>query len=369
MEPLDQLRPHFTGLRLQEESPVGQVFAGQDATGTEVVIAVLAGPAAIDPAARGAFAELVWQHSIDAPAGRATVTSADLQAVFPWAATRAPAGAGALLAGVAAPGSPAITGSPAAVGSPAVAGSPAIAEPLGPGGPVRRLGWGNRPGSPWPWLLGAAGGVLLVLLAVAAIAGVQALLSDDPGTPGAGDARGGSVGEPGSADSGLPQLRQVEPVSVLGPTFGPDEQVDPMGFVGWPFAFRTPPGWNCFEEPLEQIPDGDFYRCEDNRGRDQLVALLLWECPTSCTETEQQAMLRAWMDQPEFAVRLDSSPTSYLETGQNRDGRYQVDLGHFVAAEPGGPLRWMVGVYIESPVDTRADVQKVMNDVISQSSR
>lgn len=240
--------------------------------------------------------------------------------------------------------------------------------------PDRRLGWLNRPGSPWPWLFGAAGGVLLVLVAAAAIAGVQALWSDDPGSPGAGETPRGSAGEPpagpgGGTDPGLPQLRPVEPVSVLGPTFGPDEQVDQLGFVGWPFAFRTPLGWDCFEERLEQVPDGDFYRCEDNRGRDQLVALLLWECPTSCTEVEQQAMLRTWMAEPEFAVRLDTMPTSYVETGRNEDGLYEVDLGHFVAAEPGGPLRWMIGIYLESPVDTRADVQKIMNDVISQSTR
>jgi hypothetical protein len=31
-------------------------------------------------------------------------------------------------------------------------------------------------------------------------------------------------------------------------------------------------------------------------------------------------------------------------------------------------LRWLVAVYIESPVPSRADVQKVLNDIIGQSS-
>jgi len=395
MDPLDQLGSRFTGLQLQEETTAGRVYTGQDTSGTAVTIAVLVG-AASDPAARHAFAEAVWRHSAGAGSGRATVAAADLHAVFPWAATRNPsghAGAEQLLAGVA--DRPALPGpEPGPVGAPGLAPAaggaglapaagaaelePVSPLPILPGRialPRRsRLARLGGPGGPWPWLLGAAGGVLLVLLATAAIAGVQALWGGEPGPPGTGPTSGapvgpGPAGPGGSGDPDLPQLRVAAPVSVVGPSFGPDEPAEPIGFVGWPFAFRAPPGWECFEERLDEIPEAEFYRCEPPAGAgEQLVAVLLWECPTDCTEGEQEAMLGSWLPEPEFAERLATTPTAYVETGRNRDGFYTVSLGHFAAAEPGGALRWLVGVYVESPVDTRAGVQKVLNDIVSQTT-
>ncbi|MPZ25867.1 MAG: hypothetical protein GEV12_05300 [Micromonosporaceae bacterium] len=202
MDPLDQLRSRFTGLQLREETPSGRVYAAQDGSGSEVTVAVLAGVAATDPAARGAFADAVWRHSIDGPAGRATVSAADLHAVFPWAAIQTPpgqAGAEQLLIGMAA----------ASEQHP-----PAPAASL-----LTRL---NRPGSPWPWLLGAAGGVLLVLVAATVIAGVQSVVTTGPGPPPSGPpADTGQPSQPGGADPDLPRLRPVEPVSVLGPPSAP----------------------------------------------------------------------------------------------------------------------------------------------------
>ncbi|MGH3679638.1 MAG: hypothetical protein ACRDT2_05170, partial [Natronosporangium sp.] len=235
----------------------------------------------------------------------------------------------------------------------------------------------NRPGSPWPWLLGAVGVVLLVLVAATAIAGVQAVVTTDPRPTPTGPAadpdqpgQPGSPGQPVQSDPDLPGLRQLSPVSLLGSTFDAGEPARTMAFVGWPFAFRTPPGWHCFEERLDRVPTGDFYQCQPEQDDpDQLVAVLLWQCPTSCTEGEQQEMLATWLDQPEAATRSAATPTAYVETGRNRDGYYTVDLGHFAAAEPEGPLRWMVGVYVEAPVPRRADVQKVLNDIVGQSTR
>lgn len=359
MDPLDQLGSRFTGLRLREETPSGRVYAASDGTGREVTVAVLAGPAATDPAVRSAFADAVWRHSIDGPAGRATVSAADLHAVFPWAALRTPPGQ---------PGAEQL-----------LTGPGAAPEPPPPDAPSRpnRLSRLNRAGSPWPWLLGAAGGVLLVLLAATGIAGVQAVVATDPGPaptgPTADPDQPGEPGEPGEpvqSDPDLPGLRQVPPVSLLGPTFDAAEPALTMAFVGWPFAFRTPPGWHCFEERLDRVPTGDYYQCQPERDDpDQLVAVLLWPCPTSCPEGEQQEMLATWLDEPEAATRSAATPTAYVETGRNRDGYYTVDLGHFAAAEPDGPLRWMVGVYVEAPVPRRADVQKVLNDIVSQSTR
>ena len=428
MDPLEQLRSRFTGLRLQEETTAGKVYAGQDADGTEVTIAVLTGQAASDPEARGAFADVVWQHSVGAVPGRATVTSADLHAVFPWAAARTPpggAGAEQLLARVvdrpAAPATPPpqlparvpdaavpdaavpdAAGSdaaesdagvpdhavpdaaalvlggqppePVAPSLPATPPEPVSPLPILPGRvrlPVRyRLARLSRSGSPWPWLLGAAGGVLLVLIATAVIGGVQALRAGEEGAPGGASTGAPQVesGQPPGDDPDLPQLRTVEPVAVLGPTFAQGEPADTMAFVGWPFAFRTPPGWECFEERLDEVPAGEFYRCEGGPGSLQEGGILLWECVSGCAEDERQTMLRAWLQEPEFMDQRDGAPTYYVETGRNPDGLYTVSLGHFAAAEPGGPPRWLIGVYVESPVESRAEVQKILNDVVSQAT-
>lgn len=384
-DPLGQLRAHFTGLRLRERMPVGDVYAGQDGTGAEVVVAVLTGASATDQGVRDAFADVVWRHSIGGATGRPTVTSADLHAALPWAATRVlpgKAGAEQLLAGIAAPGAAGLEPSAPTVGQRVgtlTAPTTVIhAEPAPPGPAARPRGqvssWVarvNRPGSPWPWLFGAAGGVLLVLVATTLFAIGQALPPGDPGRPGdpaTGPPVAGSPG-PTGADQDLPELRAVEPVGIVGPTFGEGEPSETMALVGWPFAFRVPAGWQCHEEHLDEIPSGDYYQCHDDPEEpEQLVAVMLWVCPTTCTDAEQEEMLTTWLDEPEVAVRLDPAPTAYVETGRNRDGNYSVDLVHFAAAEPGGPLRWLVAVYIESPVPSRADVQKVLNDIIGQSS-
>jgi hypothetical protein len=406
MDPLEQLRSRFTGLRLQEETTAGKVYAGQDPDGTEVTIAVLTGQAASDPGARGAFADVVWQHSVGAVPGQATVTSADLHAVFPWAAARTPpggAGAEQLLARVvdlpdaAAPvpaDQPPAPVSPLAPVSPPVTDTPpepVSPLPILPGRvrlPVRsRLAPLTRSGSPWPWLLGAAGGVLLVLVAATAIGAVQTWLDTEPGARTTGPQSTGpqSTGAPGATapagpdesagggpdpvDPDLPVLREVAPVSVVGATFAPDEPAESMAPLGWPIAFRLPPGWDCFEGRLDEMPAAEYYDCRDQpEGGDQRVGVILQECPTSCTEGEQEQMLEEWLDVPQAAVRVDGAPTAYVETGRNEDGNYSVDLGHFFGPEPGGPLRWLVGVYAESPLETRADVQKILNDIVSQAT-
>ena len=46
---------------------------------------------------------------------------------------------------------------------------------------------------------------------------------------------------------------------------------------------------------------------------------------------------------------------------------YSVDLSHFTAGPEGGELRWMVGVYGESPYDGREIVQQIINDIITQA--
>ena len=46
---------------------------------------------------------------------------------------------------------------------------------------------------------------------------------------------------------------------------------------------------------------------------------------------------------------------------------YSVDFSHFFAAMPGEPLSWQVGVYVESPPETRDEVLKILNEIRSQT--
>lgn len=390
-DPLHQLGAHFTGLWVRQETPYGQVFVGTDVTGGEVTIAVLSAAAAADPGLRNAFSDVVWRHSVKSESGNATVYAADLHAPRAWAATRTAAGAAGaeqLLTELASapPAVPASPGTPASPGAPGQPGSPGQPGPYSPVPAGYPAGAGHPPprggANPWPWLLGIGGGMtVLLLLVVGSLVAVRLLGGggdDEPGRQ-AGPVQvptgavtsppptdpGGQSGDP----AGEPTLRPVEDVSVIGPTFGRNDETFTMAFQDWPFAFRTPLPWNCLGGDADAIPEALVWVCVGEPGDEQRMNIILWECETTCTEDEQQEMLDTWLDEPERAVSLDDSPTAFVETEGGGGELYSVDLGHFFGEQPGEPpLRWLVGVYVESPPETRDDVLKILNDVVSQTS-
>lgn len=93
---------------------------------------------------------------------------------------------------------------------------------------------------------------------------------------------------------------------------------------------------------------------------------MIRRCPTTCTPVEQEEMDRAWLDGPERAVAFDAD-TVYVETLRSDGGIYSVDFSHFFAAAPGEPLSWQVGVYVESPPETRDEVLGILNEIRSQT--
>jgi hypothetical protein len=165
-----------------------------------------------------------------------------------------------------------------------------------------------------------------------------------------------------------PALRRTPPVRVVGPSFGAGERTYTMAFPGWPFAFRTPPDWGCLAGSLD-LPGSRAWVCVDekNPGSQQRVNVMLRPCPTTCTPAEQREMVDAWLDEPDQAVAGPDDRTTYVERESNLRGLYEVDLSRFFADPTGGPLRWQVGVYVESPAQTRAQVQKVLNDIATQT--
>jgi hypothetical protein len=373
-DPLGQLRLRFSGLNLRNRTPHGQVYAGTDFTGAAVTVAVLAEDAANDPEVLAAFRTAVRRYeSVDA----ANVHSVDVHSSPPWVALREVAGqpgAGQFLDAVA---NPAIMDPPP---PPAVPTAPAPGRVPDPGRSAGPLVWNVHVQTRQPRQAKAAASapvfVVVALMVVSAMGAVGFfLLGPHENSPSALVEAPAAAAPSAPATTGPPVtslLRDVPPVSLIGPVWQPGDDTYTMALPGWPFAFRTPTSWSCSLGVYEPIPEASAWQCLDASDPDngQRVNVILWECPTTCTSEEQAAMVEAWLDEPDRAVAADATPTWYVETERNIRDRYAIDLSHFVSdpAEPDGPLRWHVGVYLESPPDTSDAPLKVLNDIITQTS-
>lgn len=239
----------------------------------------------------------------------------------------------------------------------------------GPGGP-------NKSSGP---LIAAL--VVVVVLALAGVIGLVALRSsgDDKATAASvsGSATTSQVTSttavptttaPGGSSSADPQLRDVAPVSVLGPVWQDSDDVYVMAFQGWPFAFRAGGSWGCMRGSIEAIPDAQAWSCidEGNPAAKQRVNVMLRECPDGCDDAVRGRYDAEWLDEPERATVFDDR-TVYVEDLSNQRGLYGVDLSRYVADRPGGELRWQVGVYAESPPRTKDTVLKIVNDIVGQT--
>jgi hypothetical protein len=242
------------------------------------------------------------------------------------------------------------------VGQPPADPAPAWPAPAEPGAPTaaprRRSG------------LLVAALVAVSLLVVAGAIGLLARAAHRTRSPHAG------LGASASAlRSGRPTLKQVTPRSVVGPMFDMNDSTYLMGFAGWPFAFRTPHSWGCMGGQVVSVPDARGWLCVDEQhpGDRQRVQIVLRRCPTTCTDGERQQMNADGLKEPAKAVPGGDDRTVYVEVASNAKGLYSVDLSRFFAERTGQPLRWQVGVYVESPPDTRAEVQKILNDIVTQT--
>jgi hypothetical protein len=194
-------------------------------------------------------------------------------------------------------------------------------------------------------------------------------------SPAAGD--GSSEPQPGAAPSqppgapagDKPTLRQVPARTVVGPSWAAGDATYTMAFNGWPFAFRTAKTWGCIAGSADKFPDAKVWVCvdEQNTNARQKANIVLRTCPTTCTATERTNLDKQWFDEPGKARPVLDDRTSFVETQRNSQGYYTVDLSHFAPDKPGGPLKWQVGVFVQSPPETREVVQKLLNDIVSQA--
>lgn len=379
-DPLGQLRLRFAGLALRTDSPQGQVYAGGDFTGADVTVAVLAEEIAADPDRKRAFGAAVRRLESEDPA---IVHSVDLYATRPWAAIRT------------APGQPgaevlleAVDLSPPSASDPRAGGPEQSVFQAGPAdfatGPTAAPAThsATRPAAAQPNRTANTAVVAAVAVLVMVGGAVFYLFNDlssdqtgqsAPPPPAATAAPAAAPSATATADDlATSMLRDVAPVSVVGPVWQPGDDTYTMAFPGWPFAFRAPATWQCVLGVYEPIPDAPAWQCVDTEpaGDGQRVNVILWECPTTCTNAEQAAMVEVWLDEPDLAQPAGSGRTVYVETERNVRDRYSIDLSHFAPdpADPDGPLRWHVGVYLESPFETRDAPLKILNDIVTQSS-
>jgi hypothetical protein len=252
---------------------------------------------------------------------------------------------------------------------------------------------GSRQARAW-WIAGAAiGAVVLLLAAVVAVVLVrrsdgrpvnaartsssQPTPSSAPaptptGLPETGPAIGPGGGEPSSPPpaSGRQALRVVPTVIVVGPAFAAGDKTFTMSFDGWPFAFRVPGTWGCMRGTVA-LSNAMAWVCVDEAhpSAQQRLNIMVRPCPTTCTPAEQKSMSTAWFDAAGRRPVVRDATTSYLQTPSDPTGKYTLDMSHFFVGPAGGPLHWQVGAFVESPPATKGTVQKIINEVRSQSGR
>jgi hypothetical protein len=174
-------------------------------------------------------------------------------------------------------------------------------------------------------------------------------------------------GPTGAAPSGKPTLRPAPTRKLVGATYAAGDKTYTMGFTGWPFAFRTPGTWGCVAGRVD-LPGAKAWVCidEGNPASKQRLQIMLRPCPDQCGQAERATLDTEWFDKGAKARAHDKN-TSYVETPKDAKGRYTLDMSHYFRTD-GGAETWQVGVGGYSPPETKAAIQKTINDVLTQTS-
>ncbi|MEU4426328.1 hypothetical protein AB0F81_37375 [Actinoplanes sp. NPDC024001] len=220
--------------------------------------------------------------------------------------------------------------------------------------------------------------VLLMLMALCSFGGTLAMnraaalstsdssrsIPELPGLPASAPALP-NLPEPPAGEE-KPALKEGQPGRRLtGATFEDGEKTFTMQFEGWPFAFRTPQSWGCLVARTD-IPDSKAYICVDegNPGSGKRLAVLLRACPAPCGAKQQNTLSKNWFRAGEKPRKFDAT-TKFLEVEKSR---YQLVMSHFFAATGEGRPQWQVALDATSPVKSRAEMQKVVNEILTQTS-
>jgi hypothetical protein len=162
-----------------------------------------------------------------------------------------------------------------------------------------------------------------------------------------------------------PALRTGNAPKVFAEKFSGEKYV--MKFKGWPFAFETHGDWGCVGGKIDELPDAKAWACVNEKTRTgQKISIILRRCEPTCTASVIATMNKDWLSDAASAKK-HGDRTFYSEVAKDDEGRYAVDLSHFIAEKSGGPLQWQVGVYAYSPPDLADDVRMTLNSVLYQA--
>ncbi|GAA4963322.1 hypothetical protein [Actinoplanes utahensis] len=215
---------------------------------------------------------------------------------------------------------------------------------------------------------------------VSDIPALPPLSTDGPGLPtDVPDARIPGQGAPGrtagqtppAESAGRPRLRDDAPARrISGPGFAASDRTRTMGFAGWPFAFRVPSGWDC-DRQSEKRPDARVYVCAADGGTDRSEAALvvLRPCPSACGTAQMDALNAEFFRPTDKPRRNGGDATFVVEEAKGRSGGYELAVTHFFSSTTSaGTENWQVGVAGFAPPNARKNSQRIVNDVVSQTT-
>jgi hypothetical protein len=175
-----------------------------------------------------------------------------------------------------------------------------------------------------------------------------------------------------------PQLVDRTPVRVTGAVYGPGERTETRDDLGLPFAFRLPVDWPCVlgtVRPAEIlrhcfVDAGSGDAGQANRLR---VRMILRPCPGACAAATRRELDRDWLsewrDQTGPWKQLPP-PTRVVDAAtrwtEQRDGTGYVLVMSHVFTAPGG-ARYHVGAAADGPAAKAAALQKIINDIRTQT--
>ncbi|HWS38992.1 MAG TPA: hypothetical protein VN408_40405 [Actinoplanes sp.] len=170
-----------------------------------------------------------------------------------------------------------------------------------------------------------------------------------------------------------PTLKSVPARTLVGPSWTASDKTYTMAISGVPFAFRTPPTWGCLPGKID-IEGAKAWVCIDEGNpfdasapepdRTKRLQFMLRPCPNSCGTADVLALDKDWFDKGAQIVNRGVG-TSYVEVARNADGRYVLDMSHYITDAAG--KKWQVAVGTYSRPETKSPVQKIVNDILTQA--
>jgi hypothetical protein len=161
----------------------------------------------------------------------------------------------------------------------------------------------------------------------------------------------------------------IRPVSVVGPTYGPDEPAEPVVDLGVPFAFRWPAG-SAGTISLGESSYAIYRRViagQDPTGPPLDLRIAAHPCAGRAACLAERARFDArWT--AKFAARAPATSsdarTWFTQTTTTARGSYELSMTRVFTSRG---RWWLVGAVITAETAQRTSAQKVINDIRTQT--